>query len=78
MIVAEGARNYGLLSIVLDDFFKTKLTLPSARDEQRAIGTLFFGLDELVTFHQRMLAAHGRAENATPCGTASLCQRPPS
>lgn len=53
MVAAEGARNHGLLNIVPDDFFETKLSLPKTMDEQRVIGTYFSSLDSLITLHQR-------------------------
>jgi type I restriction enzyme S subunit len=53
MIAAEGARNHGLLNIAPDDFFDTVLALPSSREEQERIGSLFARLDNLITLHQR-------------------------
>ena len=53
MIAAEGARNHGLLNIAPDDFFETRLSLPSSEDEQAQIGSLFQKLDSLITLHQR-------------------------
>ena len=53
MVAAEGARNHGLLNIAPDDFFETTLMLPSSREEQHTIGTLFSHLDSLITLHQR-------------------------
>ena len=53
MVAAEGARNHGLLNIAPDDFFETTLMLPSSREEQHTIGTLFSHLDSLITLHRR-------------------------
>lgn len=50
---AEGARNHGLLNIGVDDFFDTGVLMPSTMDEQKAIGTFFTNLDNLITLHQR-------------------------
>ncbi|HEL1845675.1 TPA: restriction endonuclease subunit S [Streptococcus suis] len=54
MIAAEGARNHGLLNIAPNDFFKTRLFIPSL-PEQEAIGSFFSDLDQLITLHQRKL-----------------------
>lgn len=54
-IVAEGARNHGLLNISADDFLKTKLTIPKSKEEQKKIGEFFNELDYLITLHQREL-----------------------
>ncbi|CYV96972.1 restriction endonuclease subunit S [Streptococcus suis] len=52
MIAAEGARNHGLLNIAPNDFFKTRLFIPTL-PEQEAIGNFFSDLDQLITLHQR-------------------------
>jgi len=52
-IAAEGARNHGLLNITPDDFFKTTLTIPRSRFEQRKIGLLFDFLNKALSLHQR-------------------------
>ncbi|HEM5161946.1 TPA: restriction endonuclease subunit S [Streptococcus suis] len=52
MIAAEGARNHGLLNIAPNDFFKTRLFIPTL-PEQEAIGSFFSDLDQLITLHQR-------------------------
>ena len=52
-IAAEGARNHGLLNISPNDFFETVLTIPKSIEEQKAIGTYFRNLDNLITLHQR-------------------------
>ncbi|MGU7936947.1 restriction endonuclease subunit S [Streptococcus suis] len=54
MIAAEGARNHGLLNIAPNDFFKTRLFIPT-HPEQEAIGSFFSDLDQLITLHQRQL-----------------------
>ncbi|WP_105096488.1 restriction endonuclease subunit S [Streptococcus suis] len=54
MIAAEGARNHGLLNIAPNDFFKTRLFIPTL-PEQEAIGNFFSDLDQLITLHQRKL-----------------------
>ncbi|NQN71527.1 restriction endonuclease subunit S [Streptococcus suis] len=54
MIAAEGARNHGLLNIAPNDFFKTRLFLPTL-PEQEVIGNFFSDLDQLITLHQRQL-----------------------
>ncbi|WP_099776348.1 restriction endonuclease subunit S [Streptococcus suis] len=54
MIAAEGARNHGLLNIAPNDFFKTRLFIPTL-PEQEAIGTFFSTLDQQITLHQRKL-----------------------
>ncbi|MDG4509921.1 restriction endonuclease subunit S [Streptococcus suis] len=54
MIAAEGARNHGLLNIAPNDFFKTRLFIPTL-PEQEAIGSFFSDLDQLITLHQRKL-----------------------
>jgi len=55
LIAAEGARNHGLLNIAPDDFFETVMMMPSLLEEQRAIGSFFTRLDDLITLHQRKL-----------------------
>ena len=52
-IAAEGARNHGLLNISPNDFFETILTIPKSIEEQKAIGSYFRNLDNLITLHQR-------------------------
>ncbi|HEP1798724.1 TPA: restriction endonuclease subunit S [Streptococcus suis] len=54
MIAAEGARNHGLLNIATNDFFKTRLFIPTL-PEQEVIGSFFSDLDQLITLHQRQL-----------------------
>ncbi|WP_099810861.1 restriction endonuclease subunit S [Streptococcus suis] len=54
MIAAEGARNHGLLNIAPNDFFKTRLFIPTL-PEQEVIGSFFSDLDQLITLHQRKL-----------------------
>ncbi|HFI0110952.1 TPA: restriction endonuclease subunit S [Streptococcus suis] len=54
MIAAEGARNHGLLNIATNDFFKTRLFIPTL-PEQEVIGSFFSDLDQLITLHQRKL-----------------------
>ncbi|CYU61379.1 type I restriction enzyme%2C S subunit [Streptococcus suis] len=54
MIAAEGARNHGLLNIATNDFFKTRLFIPTL-PEQEVIGNFFSDLDQLITLHQRKL-----------------------
>ncbi|HFI0361330.1 TPA: restriction endonuclease subunit S [Streptococcus suis] len=54
MIAAEGARNHGLLNIAPNDFFKTRLFIPTL-PEQEVIGNFFSDLDQLITLHQRQL-----------------------
>ncbi|HEM5183150.1 TPA: restriction endonuclease subunit S [Streptococcus suis] len=54
MIAAEGARNHGLLNIAPNDFFETRLFIPTL-PEQEAIGSFFSDLDQLITLHQRQL-----------------------
>ncbi|WP_105117384.1 restriction endonuclease subunit S [Streptococcus suis] len=54
MIAAEGARNHGLLNIAPNDFFETRLFIPSL-PEQEAIGTFFSTLDQQITLHQHKL-----------------------
>ncbi|MGQ7409017.1 restriction endonuclease subunit S [Streptococcus suis] len=54
MIATEGARNHGLLNITPNDFFETRLFIPTL-PEQEAIGSFFSDLDQLITLHQRQL-----------------------
>ncbi|SDB16168.1 type I restriction enzyme, S subunit [Streptococcus henryi] len=52
MCAAEGARNHGLLNIAPADFFNTELVIPRDKAEQRAIGSFFSNLDELISSYQ--------------------------
>lgn len=52
---AEGARNHGLLNISSSDFFDSKLTIPSDKNEQRFIGRFIKTIDKLIAANQRQL-----------------------
>ena len=52
-IACEGARNHGLLNISPDDFFKTKISIPTTFKEQHLIGSLFCKINNLISLHQR-------------------------
>ena len=54
-IATEGARNHGLLNVSPDDFFRTRLSIPSAKAEQRLIGAFFRDIDSLIALRQREL-----------------------
>ena len=56
MCAAEGARNHGLLNIAPADFFNTRLVIPKELEEQRAIGTYFINLDNLINSHQEKIS----------------------
>ena len=56
MCAAEGARNHGLLNIVPADFFNTRLVVPKELEEQRAIGSYFSNLDNLIVAHQEKIS----------------------
>ena len=53
---AEGARNHGLLNIAPADFFNTRLVVPKELEEQRAIGSYFSNLDNLINSHQEKIS----------------------
>lgn len=53
-IATEGARNHGLLNVSPDDFFQTRLPIPSSMNEQRAIGAFLRDIDNLITLRQRV------------------------
>ena len=55
MCAAEGARNHGLLNIAPADFFNTRLVVPKELEEQRAIGSYFSNLDNLINSHQEKI-----------------------
>lgn len=55
MCAAEGARNHGLLNITPVDFFNTRLVVPKELEEQRAIGSYFSNLDNLINSHQEKI-----------------------
>ena len=56
MCAAEGARNHGLLNITPVDFFNTRLVVPKELEEQRAIGSYFSNLDNLINSHQEKIS----------------------
>ena len=56
MCAAEGARNHGLLNIAPADFFNTRLVIPKELEEQRAIGTYFINLDNLINSNQEKIS----------------------
>ena len=56
MCAAEGARNHGLLNIAPADFFNTRLVVPKELEEQRAIGSYFSNLDNLINSHQEKIS----------------------
>lgn len=56
MCAAEGARNHGLLNIAPADFFNTRLVVPKELEEQRAIGSYFSNLDNLIVAHQEKIS----------------------
>ena len=56
MCAAEGARNHGLLNIAPANFFNTRLVIPKELEEQRAIGTYFINLDNLINSHQEKIS----------------------
>ncbi|MCE2151607.1 restriction endonuclease subunit S [Streptococcus thermophilus] len=56
MCAAEGARNHGLLNIAPADFFNTRLVIPKELDEQRAIGSYFSNLDNLISSYQEKIS----------------------
>ena len=56
MCAAEGARNHGLLNIAPADFFNTRLVVPKELEEQRAIGSYFSNLDNLINSNQEKIS----------------------
>ena len=56
MCAAEGARNHGLLNIAPADFFNTRLVVPKELEEQRAIGSYFSNLDNLINSYQEKIS----------------------
>ncbi len=56
MCAAEGARNHGLLNIAPADFFNTRLVIPKKQEEQKAIGSYFSNLDNLIAAHQEKIS----------------------
>ena len=56
MCASEGARNHGLLNIAPADFFNTRLVVPKELEEQRAIGSYFSNLDNLINSHQEKIS----------------------
>ena len=56
MCAAEGARNHGLLNIAPADFFNTRLVVPKELEEQRAIGSYFSNLDNLINSHREKIS----------------------
>lgn len=56
MCAAEGARNHGLLNIAPADFFNTRLVIPKELTEQRAIGSYFSTLDNLINSYQEKIS----------------------
>ena len=56
MCAAEGARNHGLLNIAPADVFNTRLVVPKELEEQRAIGSYFSNLDNLINSHQEKIS----------------------
>lgn len=53
-IAQEGARNHGLLNMSIDDFFNTKLIVPSAAEQQK-IAELLSALDEKIALTRQQL-----------------------
>lgn len=49
---AEGARNHGLLNISANDFFNSKLVIPSDNDEQLKIAKIINLFNHLITLRQ--------------------------
>ena len=54
-ICAEGARNHGLLNVSTNDFFQLKLHVPTSKEEQQKIASLFTELDNLIQSAQKEL-----------------------
>lgn len=53
-IAQEGARNHGLLNMSIDDFFNTKLIVPSAAEQQK-IAEFLSALDEKIALTRQQL-----------------------
>lgn len=57
-ICAEGARNHGLLNVSTNDFFQLKLHVPTSKEEQQKIASLFTELDNLIQSAQKELEGY--------------------
>ena len=59
----EGARNHGLLNIAVDDFFNSKIVLPSS-EEQRAIAAILTAADREIELLQQDLEQEKQKKKA--------------
>lgn len=57
-ICAEGARNHGLLNVSTNDFFQLKLHVPTSKEEQQKIASLFAELDTLIQSAEKELEGY--------------------
>lgn len=57
-ICAEGARNHGLLNVSTNDFFQLKLHVPTSKEEQQKIASLFSELDTLIQSAEKELEGY--------------------
>lgn len=57
-ICAEGARNHGLLNVSTNDFFQLKLHVPTSKEEQQKIASLFTELDTLIQSAEKELEGY--------------------
>lgn len=54
-ICAEGARNHGLLNVSTEDFFKIKINVPNALEEQRKITDFLSKVDERIAVQENII-----------------------
>jgi type I restriction enzyme S subunit len=59
----EGARNHGLLNIAVDDFFNSKIVLPS-HEEQQAIAAILTAADREIELLQQDLEQEKQKKKA--------------
>lgn len=57
-ICAEGARNHGLLNVSTNDFFQLKLHVPTSKEEQQKIASLFSKVDTLIQSAEKELEGY--------------------
>lgn len=57
-ICAEGARNHGLLNVSTNDFFQLKLHVPTSKEEQQKIASLFSEVDTLIQSAEKELEGY--------------------
>lgn len=54
-IMAEGARNHGLLNIPVNDFFSIKLNQPKYTEEQEKVGKFLSTLDKRIELQEKLI-----------------------